>query len=300
MPALKTSMFHNSMRVAPYIFVLPFVVSFLAFYLYPITSSIIMSFQEIVPGQVHFIGAANYDKMLSEDFYKAVKNSFTYTVLTILILIPVPIILAVLLSRGPKRLNAVYRSAFFIPSLVSVVVAGTVIRLMFVSNAKGVVNATLVLFGGQPVNWLLGGAPQAMFLMVLIAVWRWTGVNIIYFLSGLQAIPRELYEAADMDGVGALARLRSITLPLLKPTITFVTTISIFGGFAMFEESYILWQQAPSPGNVGLTMVGLIYRKAFQTGDMGLASAIGVVLMVVVIVVSILALRFFGFFKREE
>ncbi len=94
----------------------------------------------------------------------------------------------------------------------------------------------------------------SMFLLVLVAVWRWLGVNIIYFMSGLQNIPEELYEAAQMDGAGTLQKFLKITLPLLKPTIIFVTTISVFGGFAMFEESYIFWQ-GNSPNNSGLTLL---------------------------------------------
>jgi arabinosaccharide transport system permease protein len=296
---MKGSLFYGSMRRAPYVFVLPFVLSVLVFYFYPIVSTIVMSFQEVVPGETHFIGTANYARMFAQDFAKALGNSFKYTVLTIAILIPFPVLLAVLLNSGQRKLNPVYRAAFFMPSLVSVVVAGTIFRLMFALSRRAVVNAVIVALGGKAIDWVLGGASQAMFLMVLLAVWRWTGVNIVYFLSGLQVIPDELYEAAEIDGARPLQRLLYVTLPLLKPTIVFVTTISIFGGFAMFEESYMFWQ-GQSPNNVGLTMVGLIYKKGFQTGSMGMASAIGIVLMAVIFVVSIIALRFFGFFKRES
>lgn len=196
-------------------------------------------------------------------------------------------------------MNNALRAAFFIPSLVSVVVAGTLFRLMFAANGKAVINAMLAWFGLKPVDWILGGARQAMFLMVLVAVWRWTGVNIIYFLAGLQAIPEDLYDAAAIDGAGPLNKFFHITLPLLRPTIIFVTTISIFGGFAMFEESYVLWQGV-SPNNFGLTIVWLIYQKGFQLGDMGTASAIGLVLMVIVFTLSLSVLNLFGFFKREE
>jgi arabinosaccharide transport system permease protein len=295
---MRNSQFYSSMRLVPYVFVLPFVLSFGVFYLYPIVATVIMSFQDVVPGQTRFIGAANFDRMLTQETLKALTNSFIYTALTILVLIPMPVILAVMLSSRRTRLNAVNRALLFLPSLVSVVVAGTIFRLMFAGSPRGLINAVVVLLGGKATNWILGGATQAMFLMVLLATWRWTGVNLIYFLSGLQAIPAELYEAADMDGVGTLARFAYITLPLLKPTIIFVTTISIFGGFAMLEESYVFWQ-GQSPNNVGLTMVGLIYKKGFQTGSMGLASAIGIVVMAVVFGTSVVALKLFGFFRRE-
>jgi arabinosaccharide transport system permease protein len=296
---MRTASYFRAYKLVPYVFVLPFIVSFCAFYAYPLVGTTIMSFQKIIPGQTHFIGLENYGKMISADFWQGLKVSFEYTVLTILILIPGPIILAALLNSGARKLNAVYRAAFFIPSLVSVVVAGTVFRLMFAASGRAVVNASLAFLGMKPVDWILGGAWQAMFLMVMTATWRWTGVNIVYFMSGLQSISGDLYEAASIDGASAARKFLSITMPLLKPTIIFVTTISIFGGFAMFEESYIFWQGL-SPNNVGLTMVGLIYQKGFQLGDLGLASSIGLILMVVVFVLAIIQLQLFGFFKKED
>jgi arabinosaccharide transport system permease protein len=293
----------GSGRFAPYLFVLPFVVSFLAFYLYPLVSTVIMSFQEIIPGQTHFIGLANYEKLLNPVMYTAIWNSFRYTILTIAVLIPIPILFAVLLNTPGNPAGTVFRGALFIPTLVSVVVAGTIIRLLFAGSGQAIVNSLLLPFGVKPQDWLVGSAAQAMLLLVGMATWRWTGVNIIYFLSGLQNIPRELYEAASIDGASASYRLFRVTLPLLKPTIIFVTTISVFGGFAMFEESYILWSGnagGGSPNNVGLTMVGYIYMKGFQGGAMGLGSAIGLILLLIVLAVSILQLNLFGFFKKDE
>jgi len=287
------------MRRAPYVFVAPFVVAFLLFYLYPIIATVLMSFQNVVPGETQFVGLANYERVFSADFFDALKVSFWYTVLTIAVLVPLPIVVAVLLNAGSRRLNAAHRAMFFLPSLVSVVVAGTIFRLLFSSTEKAVVNSVLKLVGINAVDWLLGGAGQAMFLMVALAVWRWLGVNVIYFLSGLQSIPEELYEAAQIDGAGPLQRFFRITVPLLKPTIIFVTTISIFGGFAMFDESYIFWA-GNSPRNVGLTMVGLLYRGGFQQGDLGMASTYGIVLMAIVFAVSLIQLKFFGFFKKES
>ena len=293
----------GSGRFAPYLFVLPFIISFLAFYLYPLISTVIMSFQEIIPGKTHFIGLLNYERLKNPFMYTAIWNSFRYTVLTIAVLIPIPILLAVLLNNPGNPANSVFRGALFIPTLVSVVVAGTIIRLLFAGSPAAIVNTLLSPFGVKPMDWLVGSSQSAMFLLVGMATWRWTGVNIIYFLSGLQNIPRELYEAASIDGASAWYKLFRVTIPLLKPTIIFVTTISVFGGFAMFEESYILWSGnsgGGSPNNVGLTMVGYIYLKGFQGGAMGLGSAIGLILLFIVLAVSILQLNLFGFFKREE
>lgn len=293
----------GSGRFAPYLFVLPFILSFLLFYFYPLVSTVLMSFQEIIPGQSHFIGLLNYERLFNPSMYKAIWNSFRYTVFTILILIPIPILLAVMLNNPGNPASAVFRGALFIPTLVSVVVAGTIIRLLFAGSPSAIVNSLLGPFGVKPMDWLIGNSTSAMILLVGMATWRWTGVNIIYFLSGLQNISRDLYEAANIDGASAWYRLFRITIPLLKPTIIFVTTISVFGGFAMFEESYILWSGnsgGGSPNNVGLTMVGYIYLKGFQGGAMGLGSAIGLILLLIVLAVSIIQLNLFGFFKKED
>ena len=290
---------NNSAQIAPYVFITPFLISLVLFYLYPVTSTVIMSFQELVPGSAKFIGLENYRRLWNPDFQAALWNSLRYTVYTIAILIPMPMVLAVMLNRGSVRINSLYRAFLFMPSLVSVVVAGTVIRLLFAQSPQGFVNTIVGFFGVEPQQWLLGGPSQAMVLLLSLAVWRWTGVNIVYFLSGLQNIPGELYEAAEIDGASSFQRFRRITVPMLKPTTIFVTTISIFGGFAMFEESFILWSGKPSPNNTGLTMVGYIYDKGFQQGLLGMGSAIGIVLFLIVFSLSLVLLKSFGFFDTE-
>ncbi|MDA3812528.1 MAG: sugar ABC transporter permease [Spirochaetaceae bacterium] len=286
-------------KIVPYVFVAPFIISLFVFYLYPLISTVIMSFQNIVPGEVEFIGLDNYKRLNDEHFFIAIKNSFVYTILTIAVLIPIPLILATVLNNKKCLGSRFFRSAFFIPSLISVVVAGTIIRLLFASPEGAFINSILGFFNIEAQKWLMAGRIHAMFLLVIIALWRWTGINIIYFLSGLQTIPNELYEAADIDGANTLQKFKVITLPLLKPIIIFVTTISILGGFSMFEESYILWS-GNSPNNIGLTMVGYVYRKGFQSGDLGMGSAVGLVLLLIIVVLSLGELSLWGFFKRGE
>ena len=291
---------YNSKHMIPYIFISPFIASFLIFYLYPISQTFMMGFQQVYPGQVEFIGLQNYRKLNNPEFKVALWNSLRYTIYTIALLIPIPLMLSVLLNSGKRSINSIYRSLLYVPSLVSVVVAGTIMRLFLASSSKSIINTLAIAFGAEPRQWLLGGPTQAMVLLLALALWRWVGVNIIYFLSGLQAIPDELYEAADIDGASSFQKLWRITIPLLKSTTVFVTTISIFGGFAMFEESFILWAGKPSPNNVGLTMVGHLYNKGFQEGEMGMASAIGIILLIIVFTLSITFLRTFGFFSEER
>lgn len=133
-----------------------------------------------------------------------------------------------------------------------------------------------------------------------LACWRWFGVNMMYFLSGLQSIPEEYYEAASVDGATTWQRFIHITLPQLKPTIVYVLTISIYGGLSMFIESYMLWQGNNSPQNIGLTIVGYLYRQGIEKNDMGYACAVGITLLVFVLVINIVQLTLTGTFKKEE
>lgn len=288
----------NSERVMPYIFVLPFVITFLVFFLYPIISAVIMSFQKILgPGDVTFIGLKNYRNLLNPHYYSALRVSFLYTFLTIAILIPLPLVLAVLLNNKLLRGRNIFRSALFMPALTSVIVAGMFFRYAFGTQATALFNQIRGIFGLEPITWLQGRG-TGMFALVILCVWRWTGVNIVYFLAGLQAIPKELYESADIDGANSLQKFLKITIPSLKPVIIFVITISVFGGFSMFTESFAYWTSR-SPGDIGLTLVSYIYQTGFNNNNFGFASAIGVTLLLIIMVVNIIQLRVFGFFRKE-
>lgn len=288
----------NSERVMPYIFVLPFIITFLVFFLYPIISAVIMSFQDIKgPGDVTFVGFKNYINLLNPHFYSALRVSFLYTFLTIAILIPLPLVLAVLVNNKLLRGRNIFRSVLFLPALTSVIVAGMFFRYAFGTQATALFNQIIGIFGLGPITWLQGRS-TGMLALVMLCVWRWTGVNMIYFLAGLQSIPRELYESADIDGASNLQKFLKITIPSLKPVTIFVITISVFGGFSMFAESFAYWTSR-SPGDIGLTLVSYIYQTGFNNNNFGFASAIGIVLLIIIMVVNIIQLRVFGFFRKD-
>ena len=287
-----------SQKIAPYVFILPFILSFTLFFLYPIISSIVMSFQKVLPGDVSFIGLKNYQRLMNPHFYKALSNSARYTFWTLIVLIPGPMILAVLLNSKAMPFRNFFRASMFMPILTSTIIAGTVFRLLFSEMDTGFANILLNSFGFESLLWLKKSG-TAMFLLVLLCSWRWMGVNILYFLSGLQSIPNELYEAASIDGAGKVAQFRHITFPLLKPVTIYVLTISIYGGFRMFEESYVYWP-ANSPGDIGLTIVSYLYQRGIQFNQMGLGSAIGVVLLIIVLTINIIQLTLTGTFKKEN
>ncbi|WP_408011394.1 carbohydrate ABC transporter permease [Pseudalkalibacillus sp. A8] len=290
--------FLNSKKVVPYILVAPFIISFLILSLYPSIQAIIMSFQSVLPGQITFIGIENYSRIFNPTFYKALSNTTIYVILTVLILVTLPIIIAVLLDSKFVRFKTLFRSSLFVPALTSTIVAGMVFRLLFGESDSAAANQFLNWIGLESVDWRYN-AWSGMFLMVLLCSWRWMGVNILYFLAALQNIPKEMYEAAEIDGANAFQRFIYVTLPFLKPVTIFVTTISIIAGFRMFEESFVFWP-AGSPGNIGLTVVGYLYQQGIQQNDMGFGAAIGVVLMLIIFVISFVQLILTGAFKRGD
>lgn len=292
--------FFRSVKVVPYIFVSPFIISFLLFFLYPIISTVIMSFQEILgPTDIKFIGFKNYSSLLNEHYFNAISVTTRYTFWTILILIPLPAILAVFLNSKLTIGTNFFRSALFIPALTSVIIAGLFFRLAFGEQTTTLVNAMLGVFGVPPRTWLQE-RHTGMLAMVILCTWRWLGVNIIYFLSGLQAIPSELYESASIDGANAWQKFKSISIPGLKPVIVYVVTISVYGGYSMFAESYTIFSGPRSPGDIGLTLVNYIYQQGFNNNNLGAGSAVGITLLLLVLILNMIQLRLTGFFKKES
>lgn len=287
----------TSKRIAPYVFVAPFIISFLILFLYPMIQAFIMSFQSVLPGQVTFVGLSNYERLLNPDFYRALLNTTIYVILTVIILVIFPVILATFLNSKLLKFRNFFRASLFLPALTSVIVAGVIFRMIFAESDAAVANATLEFFGLESLEWRYGSV-TGMFLMVALASWRWMGVNVLYFLAGLQNVSEELYEAADIDGATAIQKFFYVTLPSLKPVIVFVSTISIINGFRMFEESFVFWEAA-SPGNIGLTVVGYIYQEGLSQNDLGFGAAIGVVLLLIIFIITILQLKFVGAFKDD-
>ncbi len=301
-PTPKLKRFNSwaySSRIAPYVFVSPFVISFLLFFAYPVVSTVIMSFQEVLPGQSRFIGLDNYSKLLNPTFYKAIGNSGMYTFWTLAVLIPLPLLIAVILNSAAMKAKNVFRSTLFVPALTSVVVAGTIFRLVFSELDGALANSIFRALGGEAQKWMAQSG-TAMMVLVLLATWRWLGVNIVYFLSGLQSIPAELYESAEIDGATAWDKLLRITLPLLKPVTIYVLTISIYGGLSMFTESFMMYNGNRSPKDMGLTMVGYIYQQGMEQNKLGFGSAIGLSLLGITMFFNLIQLKFFGLFRKEE
>jgi arabinosaccharide transport system permease protein len=293
--------FVYSQKVAPYIFVLPFILIFLMFWFFPLVNSFVMSFQDRMLGQdPKWIGEANYSKLLTDKvFLISIKNSVVYMLGTLVLLIPFPMLFAVMINSKLMMGREFFKSSFFLPALTSVAVAGTIFRLTFGEMEGSLMNSFLGLFGVEPIKFLKDGN-WSMAALLILACWRWTGVNMLYYLSGLKSIDNEYYEAASIDGASAWQKFRMITMPLLKPTTVYVTTISVYAGLAMFTESLMMFNGNKSPQNIGLTIVGYLYRQGIEQNKLGYAAAVGIVLLVIAMVINLTQLKFSGMFKKEE
>lgn len=294
----KTPFVHRPWVVAT-VFLLPFLVLFGIFRVYAVGYAVVLSFQDIEGiGVSEWTGFSNYRRLFSDEtFFTALRNTTLYTIGTLLVLIPVPFVLAAVLQSKIIARQAALRSAFFLPVLTSLVVVSVVFSLLLTTN--GLVNNFLGLFGVPELGWL-DTRNLAIPAMIIMATWRWTGINIIYFTTGLSNIPGELYESASVDGAGPIRKFWHLSVPLSKPIILFVTVLTIFGGFQLFVEPLVLWGTGGGPGQGGLSVVVHLYRTAFTSFQLGYASAIGVVLAVIIMALSLITLKLFGFFRKEE
>ena len=280
-------------RLAPFVLLTPFMAIFLVFRIWPLIQATQMSFQNVQGIQANeYVGFQNYQNVFANPaFGTAMINTFVYTILTLIILIPLPLALSALLDRGGTYKPMAWRMALFIPALASLVVVSVIFRVVLAED--GLLNSALGVVGVAPQPWLTS-ASLAIPSLLIIATWRWVGINMLYFNSGLVNITRELYEAAAIDGARGWQMFWHITVPLMKPTIVFVLIISVIGGFQLFVEPFLLWAGGNSPSQGGLSMALLIYRTAFTNFKFGDAAAMGVILALVILIVSAVVFRLMG------
>lgn len=288
-------------KTAPYLFCAPFILSFLVFLVYPMISMVQTSFQKLEGiGSYRFVGLDNYRRLVEDPHIgAAVWNSIFFTVGIIVVNVTLALLLAVVLNNKLTPLRNIFRSAIYIPALTSIIVAGIFFRLFFGSNASTPLNTLMQLFGQEPKEWLYNTKFTGIVALVATSTWRWLGTNVLYFLSALQTISQELYDAAYVDGANARQRFFHVTLPGIKPILIFVVTILTYGGLRMFGESFVLWPKSSTPGDIGLTIVLYVYKTAFGQFDMGYASAISVVLFICLMIVNAFYIKFFGIGRKE-
>lgn len=249
-------------------------------------------------GKEKFVGFYNYERLLNYHFGHAILTNTIYTACVLVIMMTVPIVLAVIVNSRLLKLRNLFRAAFFIPSLVSALIAGIAFRLMFSDMDSGLFNQILHLFGRESIAWNMGYS-TGILMMVTLDVWKSIGINMVYCLSALQSIPEDIYESAEIDGASAVRKFWNITVPMLKPTLIYIFTLTVIAGYRMFTESYVYWVDS-TPGDIGLTIVRYLYQMSFQRNDMGFGSAIGIVLLAIIMMINLVQLRGFGMFGKEK
>jgi multiple sugar transport system permease protein len=277
-------------RVVGYSLLLPAVLGLAIFVVGPIIGSFYISVTDWSGiGERQFVGLDNYDELLHDGTFRhSLKVTLVYTVWFVPLLYVLSLALALLINQNLK-FNGVFRTLYFLPFMFSLVVTSIVWTFMLDERA-GIFNVVLGKFGIESQSWL-GDAAYAPWALVIVTLWQAIGYSMIIFLAGLQDIPRDYHEAATIDGAGAVKRFRTITLPLLKPTSVFVLVISIIGAIQLFDPIYVMTQGGPF--NATQTAVFYMYQNAFQYFRFGYASALAVVLFVILLITSLTTLRLF-------
>jgi multiple sugar transport system permease protein len=286
-----------SPRWAPYVFISPFLLLFAVFGVFPLLFSLHLAFQSWEPTSgldaMDFVGLDNFAFALQDEwFWKSLKNTLWLAVVSGAPQHLVAIPLAVFIHTSFKRLRDGVVGAYFLPYITSTVAIAIMFSSLF-SKDFGLVNAALAsAFGMEHVDWL-GRAENIKPAIAFVVFWRYLGFNVVLYLAALQTIPRDLYEAATMDGAGRWQQFWHITLPNLKPMIFFGVTLSVIGGLQLFEEPFILTGGRGGADQSGMTSAVYLYRMAFDFNDFGGASAMSWLLFAVVAVLTWMTNRAF-------
>lgn len=311
-------------KIAPYLFVSPFVILFAIFGLWPILRSLVLAFYHSwTPADQEFVGFSNFQKMFADpDFWTAVKNTIVYTLFSVFLQLPLALFLAIFLNVKWLKGRNFFRLAFFSPNLMGQVFVGILFSVLFTSH-YGLVNRALNALTTFPshipgighTGWMnaleahitipldtkwLSDPLWIMPALVLTSLWMYVGFNMIYFLAALQAVDKELYDAALVDGANPWQTFWAVTLPGIKPVAIFVLVTATIGSFQLFELPWIMLGNGAGPKNAGLTVVMYLYQWGFIHGNLGYASAVGWTLALGVLLISLIQMRITGAFKRAD
>ena len=286
--------------VTPYLFLAPFFIVYAIFLLYPVIDAFRLSFNERIGiSTPTFVGLENYRTLFEDERYlKALLNTTLYAGASLFILSPLALLLALAVRSflvPSANLKSFYRIAYFLPNITSFVVIALMFGLVFDAN-YGLLNAFLEAIGQPTHNWLRS-QDLALPSIVLVAIWTFLGINSLYFLAGLQNIPDELSEAAQLDGATRFQVFWTVTLPLLKPTILFVVVQAIIFSYQIFDIPFLMTRGGPSDAT--LTLAVYLYEIGFQRFDQGYAAAIGYSLAVISILLAGLQLLLFRAFRDD-
>lgn len=279
--------FKNLFRGLLYLF--PALSVLLVFHIYPVVKTLDMSFYtkyNYFKNIVFERGLDNYRYLLEdEEFWISLKNTITFVIGVVPLSIAISLVIAVLLNKN-NRINKFLSTVYFIPFVTSVVAISAVWRWIYHSE-YGILNYTLGLFGIDGISWLID-PKWSLTSLIILCIWKGLGYNIVILLAGLQNIDSKYNQAALIDGAGSVKRFFYITLPLLSPTIFFVSIMTMISAFKVFDEVYILFDKMPGPLNSCMTMVYYIYDKFANKYMYGIAAAAVYVLFVIVLLITLI------------
>lgn len=271
-------------------FIAPFMLVFVIFRIIPYVMALIMSFTDwSIRGDVSFVGTAQYTRLLDDPlFWNALKTTAVYAVIVVPLTVVISVGTALLVQKMIRGIR-IFRALFFLPNITSFVLSGLI--FVWIYSQDGPFNSALEAFGLPPIPFLQSELTVLPAIAVLMA-WTRFGYQMLIVLAGLNEIPEELYEAARVDGANRWQQFTRITLPLLKPTLFFVVLIETVGSFQMFDAVYVM--TGGGPVRASYTLVYMIYDQAFKSFDFGYASAVGVVLLLICLVLALVQQRLLG------
>lgn len=274
-------------------FVIFAVILIATFSFYPMIQAFILSLQSGTGMNLEFVGFNNYLRLFQDrEFIGAVRNTFIYLAVQVPIMIILALVFSVILNRKGLKFKGFFRTAIFLPAITSLVAYASVFRALFGFN--GVVNTVLVGSGliNAPLEWLT--TPTLARITIIMAItWRWTGYNMIFYLSGLQNIDNSIYEAAEIDGAGSVKQFFKITIPMLKPIILFTTIMSTIGTLQLFDE--VVNITAGGPAGATVTISHYIHNLSFvRMPNFGYAATVSYAIVMIIIVLAIIQFKVAG------
>jgi len=276
-----------------YVFIAPLVIDFLIFTAYMVVYAVWLSFQELQGGAFTWVGLENYRKVLVNPLtWNAMRNTFVYTIAVVVLGLSFALVLSELIYRRSTRAQVFFKSAFYLPAVVSSVVVALVWTWIF-NPFYGFLNAFTGIFGLPPQNWL-GNPNLALGSLIMMAVVGGGGASIVLITASMGGIPTELYDAAKIDGASEWTRFTRVTIPLLRPTLLYLFVVGFIGNFQVFEQVYVMTGGGPGFPPATDTVGFRIYDMAFRTVQFGGAAALSLILFVIILVFSVAQFRFFS------
>jgi ABC-type sugar transport system permease subunit len=279
----------------PYAFLAPYILVTLVFFLYPFVNALALAFyQTNGPRSRVFVGLENFRFLLTDQtFHTALANTTLLAVVSVFVQLPLAMGLALLLNSGSRRIRGVFRLIFFSPNLVGQILVGMIFSVLLLPR-YGLVNRACqaILRWGLETNWL-GDAHFIMPAIILASLWLWVGFNMVYFLAALQTVDNSLEEAARVDGANPWQVFWHVTLPSMRHVVVFVVIMSIIGSYQLFELPLALLSESNGLGtdNAGLTLITYLNFIAFRSGDLGLGSAVGWIVALIIFTISLIQIR---------